>query len=127
LLLTGGALIAVLLEILFVVDTELLIKRSSPWVKGDESQWTFGQILAMSMVILPVIETAKAVHKGWEDERRSRTLCTEGSVYSQSEDGSPSDEGTAHRHLGDTSAPDLNHVPGGPLDGDYRLHYFKGA
>jgi len=123
LLLTGGALIAVLLEILFVVDTELLIERTSPWVKGDESRWTFGQILAMSMVILPVIETAKAVRKGWENERRSQTLYTEGSVYSQSEDGSPSDEGPAHMHLGDASAPGLSHVP----DGDFRLHYVKGA
>jgi hypothetical protein len=48
-----------LVVIFFVVDTKLMIRRSVNLVKDGESLWTFGQVLAMIMVVSPLIEVVK--------------------------------------------------------------------
>jgi hypothetical protein len=63
----SGVVVIALLEVLFIVDTELMISRSSTLVKDGESQWSFGQTLAMVMVILPLLETVKAGFKSWKE------------------------------------------------------------
>jgi hypothetical protein len=62
-----GILAMVLLEVLFIVDTELLIWRSSKWVKKGELQWTFGQTLALILVVVPLFEMMKAGFKSWKE------------------------------------------------------------
>jgi hypothetical protein len=59
----------VLAEILFIADTELMIKRSSGLVKKGEGEWTFGQTLAMFMTILPLIETVKGLWGSYEERK----------------------------------------------------------
>jgi len=55
----GAPLLGALLVLLFVVDTELMIRRNKGLVKEGKSQWTFGQTLAMLMVVLPLVEVTK--------------------------------------------------------------------
>ena len=57
-----------LLDVLFAVDTELMIHRSRPLVQPGESQWTFGQTLAVIVTIIPLLEARKCI-KWW---RRSK-------------------------------------------------------
>jgi hypothetical protein len=56
-----------LLEALFIIDTELMISRSSTQVRKGESQWSSGQTLAMVMVILPLVEMVKVGFKFWKE------------------------------------------------------------
>lgn len=65
-LLVLGVTIAALLEILFIVDTELMISRSTSFVKEGDSLWSFGQTLAMVMLIIPLTDTGKAAYKSWK-------------------------------------------------------------
>jgi hypothetical protein len=69
--LLGGVIFMVLLEVVFVVDMELMISRSSTMVKEGESQWTFGQTLAILMIALPLIEVGKAAFKSCRGGRIS--------------------------------------------------------
>jgi hypothetical protein len=57
----GGPLLGALLDLLFVINTELMIRSNKGLVKEAESQWTFGQTLAMLMVVLPLVEVTKQV------------------------------------------------------------------
>ncbi|ESK90416.1 hypothetical protein Moror_13682 [Moniliophthora roreri MCA 2997] len=53
-------IVAVLLPLFIavhtVIDTELTINRNTALVGNDEKQWTFGQVLALLLVILPLIQ-----------------------------------------------------------------------
>ena len=49
------------LDVLFVIDTELMIRRSRPLVQPGESQWTFGQTLAVIVTIIPLLEARKCI------------------------------------------------------------------
>jgi hypothetical protein len=62
-----GVAVFTLAEIVFIVDTELMIKRSSNLVKQGEAQWTFGQTLAMFMTVLPLIEAARGLWKSYNE------------------------------------------------------------
>ena len=64
-ILISGGLATALLEVIFIVDTELMISRSSTLVLPGESAWTFGQTLAMVMVALPLLDTVRACFKSW--------------------------------------------------------------
>jgi len=55
----GAPLLGALLVLLFVVDAELMIRSNEGLVKKGGSQWTFGQTLAMLMVVLPLVEVTK--------------------------------------------------------------------
>jgi hypothetical protein len=55
----GAPLLGALLVLLFVVDAELMIRSNKGLVKEGQSQWTFGQTLAMLMVVLPLVEVTK--------------------------------------------------------------------
>jgi hypothetical protein len=58
-----------LAAIVFIVDTELMIKRSSDLVKDGEAQWSFGQTLAMFMTVLPLIEAARGLWLSYNEKR----------------------------------------------------------
>ena len=49
------------LDVLFAIDTELMIRRSRPLVQPGESQWTFGQTLAVIVTIIPLLEARKCI------------------------------------------------------------------
>ena len=53
------------LDVFFAVNTELMIRRSRPLVQPGESQWTFGQSLAVIVTIIPLLEARKCV-KWWK-------------------------------------------------------------
>jgi len=67
-ILVAGGLTIALLEVIFIVDTELMISRSSILVKPGESAWTFGQTLAMVMVAMPLLDTVRAGFKSWTEK-----------------------------------------------------------
>ena len=48
-----------LFEVVFIANTELMIHNSVALVKLGESQWTFGQTLAMLMLVLPLLGLVK--------------------------------------------------------------------
>jgi hypothetical protein len=47
-----------LINIVFVIDTELTIHRGVKQQQPGESQWTFGQTLALLLLSLPLRDTA---------------------------------------------------------------------
>lgn len=49
-------LVATVIDIIFIVNTELTIWRSRKLVRNGESQWTFGQTLSMLMLVPPLME-----------------------------------------------------------------------
>lgn len=59
-------MVIALLQTYFVVCTELMIKRSKKIVAAGESQWTFGQTLAVLLTIMPLIEVYKALREAKE-------------------------------------------------------------
>jgi NO-binding membrane sensor protein with MHYT domain len=59
-------------EILFVSSTEVLIRRSKDLVYPGESQWTFGQSLAMFLVFAPLATTIGELQKGYQELRERR-------------------------------------------------------
>jgi hypothetical protein len=61
-------LTSALVVIFFVVDTELMIRRSVSLVKDGESLWTFGQVLAMIMVVSPLVEVVKQGINWYKEE-----------------------------------------------------------
>ncbi|KAJ3536398.1 hypothetical protein NMY22_g6050 [Coprinellus aureogranulatus] len=61
-LFSGISLIA-LLDILFIVDTELMISSSAAIVKEGEGQWSFGQTLALVALIVPLVDTVKMLRR----------------------------------------------------------------
>jgi len=67
LILIGGIFVMVLLEVVFIVDTELLVSRSSKLVKQGESDWSFGQTLALISLLLPLVETIHAGYKSLKE------------------------------------------------------------
>ena len=65
--LIGGIMVIFLLEVVFVVDTELLVSRSSKLVDKKEWDWSFGQTLAIISLLPPVIETVHAAYKSLKE------------------------------------------------------------
>ena len=59
-------------EILFVSSTEVLIRRSKGLVYPGESQWTFGQSLAMFLVLAPIASTIGELQKAYQERREKR-------------------------------------------------------
>jgi hypothetical protein len=55
----GGPSLGAFLVLLFVVDTELMIRKNRGLVTEAESLWSFGQTLAMLMIMLPLVEVTK--------------------------------------------------------------------
>ncbi|KAG7086157.1 hypothetical protein E1B28_002118 [Marasmius oreades] len=47
-----------------VIDTEFMIKKNMPLIGTEESRWTFGQILALMLVILPLLQALSMFTKG---------------------------------------------------------------
>jgi hypothetical protein len=58
LLVVPGLLFLLLINIVFVIDTELTIHRGVKQQQPGESQWTFGQTLALLLLSLPLRDTA---------------------------------------------------------------------
>jgi hypothetical protein len=58
LLVVPGLVILLSINIIFMADTELTIKRGAKFQQPGESQWTFGQTLALLLLSLPIRDTA---------------------------------------------------------------------
>jgi hypothetical protein len=58
LLVVPGLLLLLLINIVFMIDTELTIHRGVKQQQPGESQWTFGQTLALLLLSLPIRDTA---------------------------------------------------------------------
>jgi len=57
----GAWIFATTIILIFIVDTELMIRRNADIVQPGESQWSFGQTLAMLLVVLPLLDTLTEV------------------------------------------------------------------
>jgi hypothetical protein len=49
-----GLLSLFLVNILFIVDTELTLQRNEAYQGSEESEWGFGQILALLLLAVPL-------------------------------------------------------------------------
>jgi hypothetical protein len=63
-----GVLSGGLIDLLFIIDTELMIRGNAGRVAKGEGDWSFGQILAMLMVVLPLVEVCKECQE-WYQKR----------------------------------------------------------
>jgi hypothetical protein len=70
LLVVPGLLILLLINVIFMADTELTIKRGAKQQPPGESQWTFGQTLALLLLSLPIRDTAILEFYRRESKRR---------------------------------------------------------
>jgi hypothetical protein len=52
-------LITIGFVIRFLVDTEIMIRRNAPRIQQGESDWSFGQTLAILLIIVPLLEVAE--------------------------------------------------------------------
>jgi len=67
-------LVAAIIVILFMVDTEAMIRRSANMVKSGESQWTFGQTLAMFMVVIPLSDCLKQGYEAYKRKKKTKAM-----------------------------------------------------
>jgi hypothetical protein len=68
-----GLALLFVINVIFLVDIELTLRRNRLLVSSGESVWTFGQILAMLLLVLPLrdlVETFLSRH----EKRRIRDL-----------------------------------------------------
>jgi hypothetical protein len=56
-----GLLFLVVVIIIFITDTELAIRKKSDLREPGDAKWTFGQVLAMMLLILPIWEAWNAI------------------------------------------------------------------
>jgi Ca2+/Na+ antiporter len=68
LVLSVFSLVVIFVDCLFIADTELMVSRSRRLVGEGESNWTFGQTLAVLVVIVPFWEAGKDIYE-WGKER----------------------------------------------------------
>ncbi|KDQ13351.1 hypothetical protein BOTBODRAFT_33672 [Botryobasidium botryosum FD-172 SS1] len=64
---------ALFIDVIFVVDTEVMIRRNAGLVQAGESQWTFGQTLAMLVLVAPLVDLYRKV-RGWRRGERDPFL-----------------------------------------------------
>lgn len=57
--------------VLFIANTELMIHRNKDVVRPGESEWTFGQTLAMFLVALPALDLIKQLWKSYGGPRKA--------------------------------------------------------
>ncbi|KAH6911861.1 hypothetical protein BKA70DRAFT_1268728 [Coprinopsis sp. MPI-PUGE-AT-0042] len=61
--------LTVVMQVYFIVATELTINANEPLLKrdgtslNDERQWTFGQTLAVALIVLPLLQVWKEIRK----------------------------------------------------------------
>jgi hypothetical protein len=70
LLVVPGLLLLLFINIVFMADTELTIHRGVKQQQSGESQWTFGQTLALRLLSLPIRDTALLEFYRRESKRR---------------------------------------------------------
>lgn len=56
-------------NIVMVADTEAMVTLTKPFVKPGESEWTFGQTLALLLLMLPLLEFIRSWVKQPREER----------------------------------------------------------
>jgi hypothetical protein len=66
-----GLVFLLLVNAVFMVDTELTIHRGAKYQPLGESQWTFGQTLALLLLSLPIRDTALLESYRRESKRRN--------------------------------------------------------
>jgi hypothetical protein len=70
-----GLSILLLINIVFIVDIETTINQAVPYQDAnDESKWTFGQTLALLLLVLPMRDVFDYIKESREVERAAR--CT---------------------------------------------------
>jgi hypothetical protein len=72
-----GLLILLFINIIFIIDIELSIRRNRRFQTGEEAEWAFGQILAILLLVMPlrdVIEGILARQEKKMDKKRKSQL-----------------------------------------------------
>lgn len=59
-------------NIVFLVDTELTISSSKSLGDGGEAEWTFGQTLALLLLLIPLRDVAEALQRRREKQEKER-------------------------------------------------------
>jgi hypothetical protein len=61
-----------IINFIFIIDIELALKKNQNLVGNDESQWTFGQILSLLLLVLPLRDLVEMVLARREKRLRKR-------------------------------------------------------
>jgi hypothetical protein len=72
-----GLALLFVLNVIFLVDIELRLRHNRLLVSSDESVWTFGQILAMLLLVLPLrdlVETFISRHEKRRKKQHTESL-----------------------------------------------------
>jgi hypothetical protein len=71
---TGLALLF-MVNVILLVDTEIMLaKNSSPFLEGDQTQWTFGQTLALPVLMVPLRDIYDTMRHRRADELGEEVL-----------------------------------------------------
>lgn len=61
------------INVIVIADTEIMIRHTKRFVMSGESDWTFGQTLAVILLLLPlrdvIVPSVKAKWKAWQERR----------------------------------------------------------
>ncbi|KAJ3547377.1 hypothetical protein NMY22_g1682 [Coprinellus aureogranulatus] len=70
-----GMGIILVVDLVFIVDIELTLRRNQALqTTGDEKQWGFGQVLAMVLLIMPMVDLFNRMHPFEQIRRYHRDL-----------------------------------------------------
>lgn len=67
-------------QIILVIDIEKMVKRNHGIVGKAEDQWTFGQTLAIVLLVLPIVETFKQCRDWYKETRQQRNVSGQANV-----------------------------------------------
>jgi hypothetical protein len=72
-----GLVSLVAINILFIADIELTLRRNKGDQTGDEATWGFGQVLALLLLIIPLRDAWGALQDIWEKLAGVQNRCAE--------------------------------------------------
>ncbi|KAG6876895.1 hypothetical protein C0993_012319 [Termitomyces sp. T159_Od127] len=69
-----GLIVLAIIEAIFLIDTEVMLARNSSQVETGETEWTFGQTLAVLVLLVPLRDLIEAVFEQGVQKQRRRLL-----------------------------------------------------
>jgi hypothetical protein len=74
------SLVVIFVDCLFIADTEFMVSRSRRLVGEGVSNWTFGQTLAVLVVIIPFWEAGKDIYEWGKEWIKAEDHCDDGTL-----------------------------------------------
>jgi hypothetical protein len=65
-----GLAVLLIINVIFLIDTELAIQRNPYQHDTEKSQWTFGQTLAILLLAMPLRDLVEMIAEKREEQRK---------------------------------------------------------